>query len=380
MKKYDHDLISLFEKFVEGQYDGWVTKFEKSFLQYFPGKYAVSFNSATGAIHSALYALGVKSGDEVIQPGLTVVMDSFMTQHLGAIPVFADIDHETFNICPIDIEDKITERTRAIIIVDWQGLPCDYKRIKQISRKYNIPVICDSAQAMHAECYGELCGNQFEFHIYSFEQKKHFTTGSEGGMLVTTDALLAEKARKFGGIGYKHLTADAGRTSLSKSTAQDPNYLRFEIRGFNYRLNEVSALIGISQLPRSRAMVEQRIQVAEIFKSALEDVSGVTFQTSKYPSKHTYYTLGFGYEGKKPWREVYENYCNVGGKPFYASVAVPYLERPTRGEKSHLQAFEPGLCPIAEKIQRKMIALKTNYEDIEVAYADATKLRNVFLS
>ena len=199
-------------------------------------------------------------------------------------------------------------------------------------------------------------------------------------MLVTNDASLAEKARKFGGIGYKHLTADAGRTSLSKSVAQDPNYLRFELRGFNYRLNEVSALIGITQLPRSRALVDHRIKVAEIFRSALKDVSGVTFQASTYPSKHTYYTLGFVYEGKKSWKEVYEKYSSLGGKPFYASVAVPYLEMPTRGERTYLQVFGPGLCPIAEKIQKNMIALKTNYENIDDATEDANKLRKVFLS
>jgi perosamine synthetase len=377
MKKYDVALAELMTEFVDGKYSGWVTKFEKHFLNYFPGTYAVSFNSATGALHSAMFALGIQPGDEVIQPGLTVVMDSFMTQHLGAVPVFADVDSKTFNICPFDIEAKITERTKAIIIVDWQGLPCDYERIKKISDMYNIPVICDSAQTMHAECYGVVCGNQFDFHIYSFEQKKHFTTGSEGGMLVTTKPNLAEKARKFGGIGYKHLTADAGRTSLSKSMAQDPDYLRFEVRGLNYRMNEISALIGVSQLPRSRDLVEHRIRVAELFKSKLEGLSEITFQESNYPCKHTYYTLGILYEGSRPWKDIYNQYSCSGGKPFYASVAVPYLEYPTRGGSSYLQEFKPGLCPVAEHIQKKVIALKTNYEDLHLAEIDANRLRDV---
>lgn len=375
MKKYNDTLPKYLERFTAGQHSGWVSEFEEQFLRTFPGKFAISVNSATSGLHAALYALGVSDGDEVIQPGLTVVMDSFMTKALGAKPVYADVDPDTFNISPQSIEDVITSKTKCIIIVDWQGLPCDYDAIQNISQKYNIPVICDSAQTVLGTYKNERCGDQFDFHIYSFEQKKHLTTGSEGGMVVCNDPKLATKCRQFAGIGYKHLTADAGRTSLSKSEAQDPDYKRFAIRGLNYRMNEITACIGLSQLENIEQKVEARLINASYFIEVLKQYDFFQLQTAPYAARHTYYTVGARYTGKLPWKTIYNRYRELGAKPFYASVSVPYLEQPNL-EEDELQANSHQVnCANAETIQRQIMAFKTNYDNHSLAQKDASLLK-----
>lgn len=358
--------------------EDYVSKFEKLFLKKIPGKYSIAVNSATSGLHACLLALGVKEGDEVISPGLTVVMDAFVTMQVGATPIFADVDPLTHNISPKAILDCITKNTKAIIIVDWQGLPCDYDEILKISKKHKIPVICDSAQTINSKYKGEKCGEQFDFTVYSFEQKKHFTTGSEGGMVVTNDKNLAEKARKYAGIGYKHLTSEAGRTSLSKSEAQNPNYKRFEVLGFNYRMNQISAYLGILQLSRLEKLINNRIKIAKIFQNEMKNFKSFSFQNSTYSAKHTYYTFAMVYEGNSvTWEKIYNEYVKAGAESFYGAVKNPYLENPIYKKNVSWQKWEEGLCPNAEKIQKNLIAIKTNYESLRNAKSDARKLRQV---
>jgi perosamine synthetase len=377
INRYPDSAKNLLSDFLETNKKSWVTDFESEFLKIIPGKYAIAVNSATSGLHAALYALGVSPGDEVISPGLTVVMDTYVTLHLGAIPVFADICPKTHNICADAIEKLITKKTKAIIIVDWQGLPCNYDSIVAISKKYKIPVICDSAQTILAQYKGKPCGDQFEIFVYSFEQKKHLTTGSEGGMVVCQDPDIAEKIRKFSGIGYKHLTANAGRTSLSKSTAQNPNYKRFDTIGFNYRMNEVSAVLGLAQLERIYDLVEHRIKVANIFINILKKYKCFKVQEPFYDSKHTFYTVGAVYSGHVEWKKIYDEYSATGAEPFYAAVSNPYLEPTLVGIKMGFQIFTEGLCPNAEKIQKGLMAFKTNYIDLDSAQKDALSLESV---
>ena len=137
-----------FEEFISDRSRDWVTEFENAFLKNFGGNYAIAVSNATAGLHSALLALEVGPGDEVISPGLTVVMDAYASLYVGATPIFADVDENSHNICPVSIENCITTKTKAIIIVDWQGLPCDYDRIFKIAKKHNIGLILDSAQNM----------------------------------------------------------------------------------------------------------------------------------------------------------------------------------------------------------------------------------------
>jgi perosamine synthetase len=349
----------------------WVARFEEAFAAKVGASYAIAVNSGTSALHAALFAAGVGPGDEVIQSSLTVVMDAYATIHLGGVPVFADIIPETQHIDPEDILRKITPRTKAIITVSWQGLPVDMDPIMEIAQKHQLIVIDDSAQTMMGHYKGKISGSNAHIGIYSFENKKHLTTGSEGGMIVTSDPTLATRARKFAGIGYKHMTARAGRTHLAISTVQDPAYERFDTIGLNYRMNAVSAAIGLAQLERVDEIVKRRQACGNLFLKAVAGCPWMLPQAVLPGVEHTYYTFAVDYRGEKErgmtWKEFYNNYKEMGGDGFYGCVVVPYLEPALRGKQFGGYRLTQGLCPKAEALQRRIMQFKTNYRNLEVA-------------
>lgn len=346
----------------------WVQRFEEAFAAKVGAKYAIAVNSGTSGLHAALFAAGVGLGDEVIQPSTTVVMDAYVTIHLGAVPVFVDIDPDTWNIDAKKIEAKITDKTKAIMVVSLYGLPVDIDPIMAIAKKYNLVVIDDSAETLMSRYKGGVAGTHAHFGVYSFEKSKHITSGNEGGMIVTSDEGLAVRARKFAGIGYKGLTAAAGRTSLASSVYQDPDYERFDTIGLNYRMNAVTAAVGLGQFERIDNLVERRKAIGRMF---LDVVAGCEWiETQKVPahSDHGYFTFGMLYLGAEKrgisWKEFYNKYKERGGDGFYACWKNPYLEPSLRGKKIGDQIFEKGLCPIAEDYQSKIMAFKTNYRDL----------------
>ena len=184
----------------------YVNRFEKKFGKVFKSKYSIAHNSGTSTLHSCLVAAGVECGDEVISPAHIVIMNSFVTLHMGAIPVYVDIDPDTFNMCPKDLEKKITSKTKAIQVVHMHGNPSDMVEIMKIAKKYNIPVIEDSAQCVLGYIDGQLVGTFGDMASWSFENKKHISTG-EGGMVTTDNKEYGTIIRKHGGLGYKTLQA-----------------------------------------------------------------------------------------------------------------------------------------------------------------------------
>lgn len=359
----------------------WVQKFEEAFAEKVGAKYAIAVNSGTSGLHAALFAAGIGPGDEVIQPALTVIMDAYATIHLGGIPVFADINPDTFNIDPEDIARKITPRTKAIITVSWYGLPVDMDPIMALAKKHNLIVIDDSAETMMARYKNQISGANAHIGVFSFEQKKHLTTGSEGGMIVSNDEKLATQARKFAGIGYKHMTASAGRTHLAMSSIQNPEYERFDTIGLNYRMNAVSAAIGLAQLERADHIVARRQACGEMFYKAVKGCSWMVPQARPAGYEHSYYTFGVDYRGATergvPWKEFYNRYKEMGGDGFYGNVMIPYLEPALRGKKFGGVEMQKGLCPVAEDKQSRMMAFKTNYRDLSDARRKAEILSNL---
>jgi len=356
----------------------WVQRFEEAFAAKIGSKYAIAVNSGTSGLHAALYAAGVGSGDEVIQPAMTVVMDAYATIHLGGIPVFADIVAETQHIDPVDIARKITPQTKAIITVSWQGLPVDMDPIMELAQKHNLVVIDDSAQTMMGSYKGLISGTNTHIGVYSFENKKHLTTGSEGGMIVTSDPELATRARKFAGIGYKHMTATAGRTHLALSTVQDPGYERFDTIGLNYRMNAISAAVGLAQLERVDHIVARRQACARMFLEATEGCRWMIPQTVMEGVEHSYYTFAVDYRGESErgvkWTEFYNRYMAMGGDGFYGCVVTPYLEISLRNKMFGSLKMEAGLCPVAEALQLRLMQFKTNYRDLGMAKIKAELL------
>lgn len=256
----------LFPKLEEVLYSGYVAQgeivenFERKFEKYIGGGHTLSLNSGTAALHIALILAGVKAGDEVISTPLTAEPTNVAIKMVGAKVRWADIDYNTGNICPESIEKAINEKTKAIIVVDYAGIPVDVKRIQEISKKYNIPVIEDAAHALGAKYNGKKTGNHFPFTVYSFQAIKHLTT-IDGGALQIQDKELYEKGKLIRWFGL------------------DKNKSRFEnditIQGYKYHMNNVNAAIGLVQLENIEELVQKYIQNGKYLDENLKDVKGV---------------------------------------------------------------------------------------------------------
>ncbi len=357
----------------------WVRRFEKAFAERFGMKYAIAHNSGTSTLHSCLVAAGVSQGDEVIMPAQTVSMLAFVTLVQKAIPIFADIDPDTLNVSPDDVEHKITSKTKAIIAVHMHGLPADMDPIIKLGRKYSIAVIEDSAQCMLGFYKGRLAGTIGDMASFSFEAKKHISIG-EGGMVITNNEEYGTAIRKFGGLGYKTLKAGAGLRQLLPSEFQNPHYKRHDTLGLNYRMPEICAALGLAQFEQVESLVQKRQKVAQYFLEVLSDCNWIIPQKVHEGLVHTYWTFTVKYEGKEvygiSWEEFYKLYKQNGGDCFYGGLSVTY-EEPFMQKYRNRGNYEKGACPVAEEIQPKMMQFKTNYRNLEKAREQANILKKI---
>ena len=254
----------------------YVKSFEEGFAKYCGVKHAISTTSGTTAIHLALIALGIKEGDEVIVPNFTMIGSAFPICYTGAKPVFVDAEEETWNINPKKIEEKITPKTRAIMVVHIYGHPCDMDPILDIAKKHNLIVIEDAAEAHGAEYKGKKCGSLGDVACFSFYANKLVATG-EGGMVVTNDDKIAEKCRYYKNLCFP---LDGSRT-----------YFHEDI-GFNYRMSNVIAAIGLGQLENIEEFIESRRKNNILYRYFLKDVDGIRFQSEKENCKNVYWMNG----------------------------------------------------------------------------------------
>jgi perosamine synthetase len=350
----------------------WNQRLETQVAKLFGVNHAVALNSGTSALHACLRAANIGPGDEVISPALTVIMDAFATLYQDAVPVFADVDKDTFNIDPEDIRRCLTPRTKAIITVSLYGLPADMDPIMEIAAKHNLVVIEDNAQCMLGWYKGRLAGSIGHMSIFSFENSKHISVG-EGGMVITNEEQLAEKVRKIGGIGYKNLTADGGRIRLNEAIFQDPQYKRHDCLGWNYRLTEICAAVAVAQMERVGEIVQRHQDIARLYAEAISGCDWMVPQTVPEGLVHTYWCYPVKYEGLAargiPWKEFYYKYKEMGGDGFYAAWSVPYEEPALLG-----LGYSRGTCPNAEELQSKLMQFKANYRDLNFAKTKAVAL------
>jgi perosamine synthetase len=364
----------------------WNQVLEQKFAAKFGARYAVALNSGTSTLHAALEAVGVTAGDEVISPAVTVIMDTTATLHANAVPVYADIDADTFNIDPEDVARKITPKTKAIIAVAVYGLPADYDPLLEIARKHGIAIIEDNAQCFLSLYKGRMTGTIGDLASYSFENTKHISCG-EGGMIITNSEKYAEMVRKIGGHGFKNLRAEEGRIRLNEDVFQNPHYKRHDELGWNYRLSEFNAAVALAQLERLDDLVDLRVKSAELFIEAMEECNYLRPQKVPEGLTNSYYTLGVRYEGEESigvsWTDFRRMYKEMGGDGIYGAWSVPYLE-PVMAERRFARrcpliyenvSYQPGLCPVAERVQPKLMQFKTNYRDLRLAEQKADVLR-----
>ena len=350
-------------------------RLEESFCNKYGVKYAIAVNSGTSGLHAALVAAGVKPGDEVITTPFTVVVDSTVPVIMGAEPIFADIDPETHNIDPKSIQERITKKTKAIIPVAHDGLPYDIDEVKKIADENDIIVVEDNAQAMLAEYKGRYVGKDANITMFSFERTKHVSTG-EGGMLITNDEELATKARKFAGMGFKNLSArKSDLVSGVPLEYQTPSYERNDAVGLNYRFNEFLAAIALAQFEIADQRVKLRRDIARLYT---EIFSNTNFKIQKIPegyvSSYFTYAVESPFEKITEWGDFHKYHINNGGDDFYAAMILTY-EEPIMKKLGYYEKCK-GTCPVAEKIQPRMMQFKTNYRTIDEAKKHIEKLKH----
>lgn len=244
-----------------------IEEFESKVAAYCGAKYAVAISNGTAALHAACIAAGIGPGDEVITTPITFVASSNCVLYCGGTPVFADIDSETYNIDPSDIERKITKHTKAIIAVHFTGQPCDMDKITAIAKKHNLIVIEDAAHALGADYKGTRIGSISDMTTFSFHPVKHITTG-EGGMILTNNSDLYQKLK----LARTHgITKD----SDNMSKCDGPWYYEQQTLGYNYRITDFQCALGISQMDKLDRFVEARRKIADTYDKAFKDCRNI---------------------------------------------------------------------------------------------------------
>ncbi len=365
---------------IEGGLTGEFTKtFEARFAEKFGVDYAIAVNSGTSALHAAMAALNIGPGDEVIVPPLTFIATAFAPLFVGAVPVFADVDPQTFNIDPNDIRKKITTKTKAIITVSLYGLSPEMDQIMEIARHHGLKVVEDNAQCVLGQYKGQIVGTLGDISIFSLQRSKHLTSG-DGGIAITNNEKVAKKFRKFADLGYRTLTAKPISNENFKETIQRPDFKRHEFVGYNYRMPEVCAAMGLAQLDKMEELLEKRIAIAELYDKAIQGCDWLVPQKTPEELVHSYWTYVMTLDVKqKPitWLDFREGFRNNGGDRFYGAWSLSYLEPALDGMKfpDHDIHYSKGLCPIAEALQPYLIQLKTNFESLDDAKKQAIALK-----
>ena len=343
-----------------------VQVFEKEWADYFDVKHAIAVNSCTSGLYCAVGASGVGPGDEVIVSPYTMSASATSAIIFNAVPVFADIEPDHFCLDPSSVESKITERTKAIVVVDIFGQPYDADVINKIAEKHDLIVIEDCAQAPHAKYKGKWAGTLGDIGVYSLNYHKHIHTG-EGGVVVTDDDELADRVRLI----RNHAEAVVRNKGISNLV---------NMVGFNFRMNEIEAAIGRHQLKRLKGLVNKRIVNAEYLAKELSDLDGITPPSLREECVHAYYVQCFKYDeniigvprdrlidavkAELPVTELREGEgvnLSVGYvKPLY--LEPMYQNLIAYGEKGcpfkcpiyeGVPNYDKGLCPVAERLHEK---------------------------
>lgn len=233
----------------------YIKRFEKEFAEYLGSKYSLATSSCTGAIHLALMALGVKAGDEVIIPDITWIASVEPVLYIGAKPVFVDVLPDSWCIDPAKIEDAITPKTKAIIVVHLYGNMAEMNEIVSIARKHNLKIMEDAAEALGSTYFGMKAGSMGDAGVFSFHGTKTISTG-EGGMLVTNDNEVMARAR---------ILNDHGRDPKVGKTFWMAEY------GYKYKISNLQAAMGCAQIERAEELIEKKKLIFEWYKKLFSD-------------------------------------------------------------------------------------------------------------
>jgi perosamine synthetase len=306
-------------------------KFEERFADYCGSKFGIAVNSGTAAIHCALHAAGIKPGDEVITSPFTFVASANPILMLSAKPVFADIEEFTFNIDPEEVKKKISTKTKAIVAVDLYGQIFDAKAISEIARDNKLKVIEDACQAVGAELDGKRAGTFGDLGCFSFYATKNMITG-EGGMITTDNERYAELCRRFRHHGQ----------------SERSGYEYFDL-GYNYRMTDIQAAIGLEQLKKIDKFTERRIQNAKKLSKGLGNINKIKIPFVKKGVNHVYHQYTILAQNRDRLLQCLKE-SEIGCGIYYP--------KPLHLQPVYMRlGYKEGDFPIAEKISKETLSL-----------------------
>jgi dTDP-4-amino-4,6-dideoxygalactose transaminase len=346
-----------------------VRKLERDWAEYFGVKHAITVNSATSGLNAAVGASGVGPGDEAIVSPYTMSASAACVLVYNAIPVFADIDPETFCISAETIRQRLTPRTKAIVIVDIFGHPFDRDGVMALAREHNLVVIEDAAQAPGALYRGKFAGTLAHMGVFSLNYHKTIHSG-EGGVIVTDDDSFAERLQLI----RNHAEVVVGEKKINNLV---------NMLGFNYRMTEIEAAIGSEQLKKLDRLLRARIEAADYLTTHLRRLPGFTPPVVRPEVRHGYYVYAIRYDARKTGlaRDKFIKALNAEGIPMtagyvepiywqplyqqrlvYGTGGCPFTCSPYRGTVN----YERGICPVTERMYNEELML-TN-----ICHADIT--------
>lgn len=315
----------------------YVAKFEEEFAEYINAEYGIAVSNGTVALHLALVALNVGPADEVIIPTLTMIAAANAVVYTGAKPVLVDSEPTTWNIDPEEIEKKITKKTKAIMLVHLYGHPANMDTIVKIAEDYDLYVIEDAAEAHGAEYNGKKVGAIGDIGCFSFYANKIITTG-EGGILVTNNRKIAEKVRNLHNLAYN---------------IERRQWLIHDEIGYNYRMTNMQAAIGVAQLERIDTFIKTHRENAQLYNQLLKKVPGITLPPEETWAKNVYwmYTVlidkdGFGVSRDSLMRKLGKR--GIDTRSIFCPI---HFQPPYRSE------FEGECYPIAEDLSNRGVNL-----------------------
>ena len=314
-------------------------EFEQKFAAYIEARHAIAVNSGTSGLHLCMRALDIKDGDEVITTPFSFIASANCILFERAKPVFVDIRQDTLNIDENRIEEKITERTRAILPVHVFGYPCDMEKINRIAKKHGLAVVEDACETLGAEIKGRKTGTFGDCAVYAFYPNKQMTTG-EGGMVVTnTDKI-----------------ADLARSMRNQGRDEGMGWLAHNRLGYNYRMSDINCALGISQLERIKEILAKREQVAKLYNQRLSEIEELVtppMGNRDYCRSWFVYVIRLDDSFCQEQRDEIIKELRaqgVGCNVYFPAIHLQPFYRDSLG-------FKPGDFPITEKVSERTIAL-----------------------
>lgn len=336
-----------------------VQEFEKEFCKHFGIKHAISVNSATSGLYAAMGAIGLEPGDEVIVPSYTMSATAMAPLIYGGIPVFADIEPDTFCLDPQAVRRAITPRTKCVLTVNIFGQPSDLGELTDIAREHGLWLVEDNAQAPEAMIDGRYSGTVGHIGVFSLNYHKHVHTG-EGGMCVTNDVEIALKLQ---------MIRNHAENMVEPLAIDNP----VNLVGFNYRMTELSAAIGIEQLRKIERHVGVRVTLAETLSKGISGLEGITPPRVRKNCTHVYYTWAMRFDEEKVGisRELFCKALAAEGFPMFAAGVKPLYLLPlfqkkiafgSRGYPFTLSqvSYGKGTCPNHERMYEKELVAFEN--------------------